>query len=267
MYRPWAQFEPWSNKTVLFSCTLALSIPTEVSHLAEGFLHVNLGCPVAPLPLLSCQPGFLLKIPLKVWGQLGEVCVLFQLALDRTSQSKREAGDLAPALFQQLQLQGTTGGVSSYAACTPCLTNEQAGFLPCSRGCLFVQTTTRGPSFCHHLLLALPLWPCVPLKVKWQLSCVGRFASWSPTAGSSAPTDAPKNSAATARGSQETEPMSMLWVLGALNTFWGSVCAMVISCLIKMALILGTKVLQPHTKPTSPPTPYLAASAWGRTCE
>lgn len=53
------------------------------------------------------------------------VCLLFQLAVDCTSQSTGEAGDLAPGLFQQLQRQGATGGISSSAACTPHLTNEQ----------------------------------------------------------------------------------------------------------------------------------------------
>lgn len=103
----------------------------------------------SPLPT-----RLLIKAPAKCEHSWSGACFLFQLARDCTSQSTREAGDLAPALLQQLQLRGTTGGASSSAACTPCLTNEQVFFLG-SLGCLFVQTTTCGPSFCHHLLLAV----------------------------------------------------------------------------------------------------------------
>ncbi|XP_009464913.1 PREDICTED: frizzled-1 [Nipponia nippon] len=49
-----------------------------------------------------------------------------------------------------------------------------------------------------------------------------------PQRGSSAPMNAPENSAATAQGSREAEPMAKLWVLGALNTFQGLVCAMAV---------------------------------------
>lgn len=240
--------------------------PLRCHILLKDFLRVNLGCPVAPLPLLSCQPGILLKIPLKVWAQLEGGLSPFPTCYRLHISKQKRGGWFGPCPLPTATASGNHRRCFQLC-CLHSSSDKWAGFLPCSQGCLFVQTTTCGPSFCHHLLLALPLWPCVLLKVKWQFPCVSSFATWSPTAGSSAPTDVPKNLAATAWGSQEMEPMSMLWVMRALNNFWGSVCAMDVPCLMKMALILVTKVLQPCTKPANPPNPCLAGSAWGRTCE
>lgn len=84
-----------NSETLLLAWTLVLPTRTEMSHPTGGFLHINLGCP-DPHSLLSCKPGFLLKLSLEVWTQLGGRC---QSSFPTcTSQSTREMGDLALAL-------------------------------------------------------------------------------------------------------------------------------------------------------------------------
>lgn len=238
-----------------------------MSHLAGGFLRVNLGCPVPPLPLLSCQPGFLLKLLLKVWTQLEEGSVSFSNLLytahlkarerqviwplpSSNSYSFREPQEVFPALLPAL-LIWQMSRFSASLLMLPLCPNHHTWALLLSSSVISCSTVTVGS----------------PDSEAAASLCGVSLPCRDPQRGSSAPVNAPENSAATAWGSRETEPMSMLWVLGALNTFQGLVCAMAVSCLIKMTLILSTEVLQPSTNSASPPTPYPAANAWGGVCE
>lgn len=156
-YRPRGHFEPWSNGTVLFACTPALSTLAEMSHLAGGFLCVNLGCPVALLPLLFCQPGFLLKHLLKVWTHLEGGLSPFPTCYRPHISKHKRGGWFGPWPPPTATASGNHRRCFQLC-CLHSSSNKWAGFLPHSRGCLFVRTTTRGPSFCHHLVLAVPLW-------------------------------------------------------------------------------------------------------------
>lgn len=132
-----------------------LSTHTEMLHPAGGFLHVNLGSPCGSPSSSLLQTWLLIKAPTGSVNSAGRRMSAFPTF---TPQSTREMGDLALALSTATAWR-TTGGVSSSAACTPHLTNEQVF-------CLAPNAATFSePPHMWVLLVSLSVFSCSSVTV------------------------------------------------------------------------------------------------------
>lgn len=124
-------------------------------HPAGGFLHVNLGSPCGSPSSSLLQTWLLIKAPTGSVNSAGRGCLLFQLS----HLKAQERWVIWPLPSQQLQLWRTTGGVSSSAACTPHLTNEQVF-------CLAPNAATFSePPHMWVLLVSLSVFSCSSVTV------------------------------------------------------------------------------------------------------